>query len=365
MVIFDWIGWVFGFIIYFGYDVSGVYVVGLILFTIAVKLVMFPFAIKQQKTTAKQQRLGPKLQEIKDRYGNDKQKVQQETMALYQKENANPMGGCLPLLLQFPIIIGLYSAVIKPLSCVLHFSSDKIAQAVALLTEKSAYQEIAVINHFGDLQEKLGAIFSGGQMQELSDLARGGFDLFGMNLLVTPTFTNIQIIIPILCFVSSMAMSIFMNRLSAANNTSGQPGGGCMKWGMPIFMSVFSTWIAFSVPAAVGLYWILSNLLSIFQSYMLNKFYNAGRMDAQERAARLARRRLEEKAILDTGVGVDMDIRALAEQIRLDEQESTELPARKEQRPITNKTVQNSNEKVIKTGNAARAGQAGQKKKKK
>ncbi len=70
--VFDFIGSAFGYIIFFGYKISGLYVLGLILFTIAVKLVLFPLSIKQQKTTAKQQRLGPKMQELKERYGNEK-----------------------------------------------------------------------------------------------------------------------------------------------------------------------------------------------------------------------------------------------------------------------------------------------------
>ena len=120
MNILDWIGYVFGYIIYFGYKISGIYVVGLLLFTIAVKLVMLPTSIKQQKTSAKQARLQPKIKELQEMYKNNPSKMQEEQQALYARENVSMFSGCLPMLIQFPVIIGLYQAIVNPLTCVLH-----------------------------------------------------------------------------------------------------------------------------------------------------------------------------------------------------------------------------------------------------
>lgn len=361
---FDFIGSAFGYIIFFGYKISGLYVLGLILFTIAVKLVLFPLSIKQQKTTAKQQRLGPKMQELKERYGNNKEKFSQAQMELYQKEGVSPMGGCLPLLLQFPIIIGLYAAVIKPLSCVLHIGGEAVSQAMNIMgIGTTGYYEIEMIHKFPQYASQLAEanIFTAEQMDELGRLANGAFNLFGLDLLGTPTFTSVLILIPIFCFLSSMATSLISMRISSSGS---QPAGGCMRWGMPIFMSIFSTAIAFSVPGAVGVYWILSNLFSIAQSYALNHFYNAGILNAKDEAARLARRRQEETAVVSGLPPVDL-LKLAAEKKRQDQKELEKGGAVEEKKNVE-KAPRNNGQKVIKTGNAARANQAaGSKKKKK
>ena len=362
---FDFIGSAFGYIVFFGYKISGLYVVGLILFTIAVKLVLFPLSIKQQKTTAKQQRLGPKMQELKERYGNDKQKFSEAQMELYQKEGVSPMGGCLPLLLQFPIIIGLYAAVIKPLTCVLHIGADVVNQAMSIMgIGTTGYYEIEMIHKFPQYITQLteANIFTPEQLSELGSLSNGAFNLFGLDLLGTPSFTNILILIPILCLVSSMATSMISMRISSS---ASQPANGCMKWGMPLFMSIFSTVIAFSVPGAVGVYWILSNLFSIAQSYALNHFYNAGILNAKDEAARLARRRQEEAAIV-TGLP-QIDVLRIAAEKKAQDQKPLEKPVSGNvQQKNEQQAPRNSGQKVIKTGNAARANNtAGTKKKKK
>ncbi len=364
MGILDYLGSLFGYIIFFGYKISGVYVVGILLFTIAVRLVMLPSSVKQQKTSAKQARLAPKLKELQEMYKNNPQKMQEEQQKLYARENANPMSGCLPLLIQFPVIIGLYSAITKPLMCVLHISVDKVNQALQLVgLDKAGYGQLDFISQFGTLREKVVAsnIFNGQELSELDGLANGAFNFFGINLLGTPSYTQISILIliPVLCFVTSMAMSIIMNK----TNTQAQAGGGCMKWGMPLFMSLFSTFIAFSVPGAVGLYWIFSNLASIVQTVVMNKYYNLWVMNAQDEAARFARRENEENALLSKYSGIN--IRSAYESLRKTGEEIAAAQESAESvQENTQKAAPYGNDKVIKTGNAARAGQSTKKKKK-
>jgi len=340
-------------------------VIGILLFTIAVRLVMLPTSFKQQKTSAKQARLAPKIKEMQAMYKNNPQKLQEEQQKLYARENANPMSGCLPLLIQFPVIIGLYSAITKPLMCVLHLSVDKVNQALTLVgLQKAGYGQIDFINQFASLRDKIVAsnIFTGSEITELDGLSKGAFNFFGLNLLGTPSITNITvlIIIPILCFVTSMIMSIIMNTTAAQP----QAGNGCMKWGMPLSMSVFSTFIAFSVPGAVGLYWIFSNLASILQTVIMNKYYNIWVMNAQDEAARYARRENEEEKMFEKYGGVNIhsafeSLRSSGAPVDLNsDSEDGKDPAAPE------KSAPYGNDKVIKTGNAARAGQAQKKKKK-
>ena len=364
MNILDYLGSLFGYIIFFGYKISGVYVIGILLFTIAVRLVLLPSSFKQQKTSAKQARLAPKLKELQEMYKNNPQKMQEEQQKLYARENANPMSGCLPMLIQFPVIIGLYSAITKPLMCVLHMSVDKVNAALQLVgLDKAGYGQLDFISQFASLREKVVAsnIFNSTEIAELDGLANGAFNLFGINLLGTPSVSQISVllVIPILCFVTSMAMSIIMNKTSAQPQT----GGGCMKWGMPIFMSSFSTIIAFSVPGAVGLYWIFSNLASILQTVVMNRYYNMWVMNAQDEAARYARRENEESALLAKFGGVN--IRAAFDSLRsADKTDAPEEEEILEEKAPAEKSAPYGSAKVIKTGNAARAGQTTQKKKK-
>ena len=132
MAIFDIINQPFSWLMKVFYGWTQNYAIALLLFAILIKLVLLPFSIKQQKNSQKQARLRPKEAAIRKKYQgrSDKatqQKMQQEIMEFYQKEGHNPMGGCLPLLIQFPIIISLYSIVTKPLLWLCDLSSDTIS----------------------------------------------------------------------------------------------------------------------------------------------------------------------------------------------------------------------------------------------
>ena len=369
----QFIGSVFGYIIYYGYKLTGLYVIGLILFTVAVKVAMFPLSVKQQKSMAKQARLAPKLKEIQERCGNDRERYNQETMALYQREGTSPTSGCLPLLIQFPIIIGLYEAIRSPLTCVLHMGKEavnKLLEITQVAESTNYYKQIEMIKSFNSLSDsqmsKINAMISDnlmtqGNLEDIQTLANGGFNCFGLDLLGVPEFFNWLLLIPVLCFVSSMFMSFYTNKTSS----SAQNSGVMMKWGMPLFMSFFTSYIAYTVPGAVGFYWFLSNVVSILQSVVLNKFYNANIMGAKEEAARIRRRELEEEKILELHPNFSLQ-RATKRLIDAEERkaaqnaQATAVPVKEEPSvEVTDKR----NDKVIKTGNAARAGNTSKKKK--
>jgi YidC/Oxa1 family membrane protein insertase len=105
------IGWVLAQI----YDLIGNYGVSIIVLTILIKLVLLPLGIKQIKSMQAMQSIQPKIKEIQKKYKGNKQRVQEETMKLYKEAGVNPLGGCLPLLLQFPILIAMYAVIRSPL----------------------------------------------------------------------------------------------------------------------------------------------------------------------------------------------------------------------------------------------------------
>ncbi|WP_251975814.1 membrane protein insertase YidC [Salinicola avicenniae] len=80
----------------------------IVLLTVCVKIVLFPLAAKAYKSMARMRKMGPEMQRLKEQYGSDRQKMSQEMMKFYQKEKINPLGGCLPMVIQMPVFIALY-----------------------------------------------------------------------------------------------------------------------------------------------------------------------------------------------------------------------------------------------------------------
>jgi YidC/Oxa1 family membrane protein insertase len=91
-------------------------VLAILVFTILIRLLTYPLTAQQQRSMKVQQELQPELKKLQEKYKNDKEKLNQETMRLYREKGINPLGGCLPLLIQLPILIGLYQAIIHALA---------------------------------------------------------------------------------------------------------------------------------------------------------------------------------------------------------------------------------------------------------
>ena len=137
----------FGYLLKFlNFIVGNHYILALLLFAILVEILLLPFGIKQQKNSIKQAKLRPKEMAIRKKYaGRDdnptKQKMSMEIQELYQKEGYNPMGGCLPLLIQLPIIIALYNIVMNPLKYICGLSEETISSIIEVVKSFPQYAE--------------------------------------------------------------------------------------------------------------------------------------------------------------------------------------------------------------------------------
>ena len=96
------------------YSLVGNYGVAIIILTVVIRVILLPLGVKQIKSMQAMQAIQPKVKEIQKKYKNNKQKAQEETMKLYRESGVNPLGGCLPLLLQFPILISMYAVLRAP-----------------------------------------------------------------------------------------------------------------------------------------------------------------------------------------------------------------------------------------------------------
>lgn len=293
------LGYPLGWLMYFIYNIFHNYGIALILFTLLTRLIMIPFTIKQQKNSAKMVAFRPQMEEIQKKYQNNPQKMQEEMAMLYQRENFNPMSGCLPLLIQFPILFGLIDVIYYPLKHILRFGSETILAASEIASKVLESTGTGIANAYASEMSIIKAVgvnpeaFAGIGENFLEKVQNFDFTFMGMDLGVVPTFAlNIFILVPILSFVTSLLMSFVTSRTTQANMGENSQGA-MMNFTMLIMMPLMSTWISFSVPVGVGLYWIISNILMIIQTLVINKIYNPKEMAEKAKAEMEAKRQRE------------------------------------------------------------------------
>lgn len=301
MDIFNFIGSLLGYVLYFCFMIVKNYAWAIVLFTIIIKAVLFPTAIKQQKSMAKNARMSIKQRELQEKYGNDKVKLNEEMQKLYEKEGTSPTSGCLTtMLLPMILLFGVYYSVINPLTNTLHIAAESVNNCVSYLNTlpgignsfNNFYGQIEILKiaQSNEGLTYLNGFFSPDQISHIQEFG-ASCNLFGLDLLGRPSeggfnpFTNVLILIPVFCLLSSLVTQFVTMKFQRGNTGQQQPG--CMMV-MFLIMPLFSAYISYTVPAAVGFYWIISTLLGLVQTLVLQKFYNVNIMTAKSEAQRVA-----------------------------------------------------------------------------
>ncbi|MED9968993.1 MAG: YidC/Oxa1 family membrane protein insertase [Ruminococcus sp.] len=295
--IFGFLGSILGYVLWAAYYVFQNFGIAIIVFTIIVKAVLLPFSVKQQKSMAGSSRLAKNQKELREKYGNNRQKLQEEMNKLYEKENVKPMGGCLTSIIPMIVILGIFYAVAYPLTNTLHLSEQSVNQALSFVnsipgynsgTTVSTYQQVTLLKVFPNIANtaEIQNIFSQAEIDKILHFA-SGFNLFGVvDLLVIPSSLGLfspYILFPVFCFLSNVGSQFIMTRV----NTQMQQQQGCMKF-MLYALPLFSAWIAYSVPCAVAFYWIISSLLSLVQSIIIAKLFSPVKLTANAEARHVA-----------------------------------------------------------------------------
>ncbi len=281
----------FGYLFEFCYKVFGPYAnfgLAIILFTLITKIITLPLAIKQQKGTMEMARLKPKLDELNRKYKDDKLKLSEETQKLYKEENYNPLSGCLSAFIQFPIIIGLYGVINAPLTYILHVKAEVIDAAVKILdiTKKTAGYQITIINQIDKIRDAAPEIAE--QIDKIN------LDFGFLNLGLRPSMSQISLlwIIPLVAFLSSFLSGWISQKTNPTMQSQGS-AGKAMLFTLP-FVSLL---ISFTLPAAIGLYWAISYIITALLTLVINHFYNFYRMSAIEQADIAVKRRKYEEEV--------------------------------------------------------------------
>ena len=270
------------------YVINGIvhnYGLTLIIFAVIFKILMIPLGIKQQKAMIVNARIQPKMAEIQKKYANNRQKLAEEMQELYAKEHFSPYSSCLPMLVQFPILMGMLDVVYYPIKHLLRLPPDVIEKAISIATPilgeqfvmKAYSKEMCVLSA---INQNPGPFFEGLGDQMATTIANFDFSMFGLFLGDQPTLTPgdkpwglylALLTIPILSGLTSLWMSKVTQQ---SVPTGGDAKAAGMSRSMMMMMPLMSIWISFIVPAGVGIYWLISNVLSAIQTVILNKYMN-------------------------------------------------------------------------------------------
>lgn len=295
---FDFLYGIFGYLFRFLLSFVGNYGLALVIFTLFFRVILLPLTIKQQKSSAKMVRLQPKLKRIREKYQDyapqeRNMKIQQETSELYQREGYSSMGAsCTPLLFQLPILWGLYGIIRQPLTYVLEISKETIEALTAAVTElgitvgaskgnaAAAYVEASIISNLEAILEGKPELLTQ-FADEIEKIRAFDFSVLGIDLGSIPSAfygefgiskaSILVLAIPVLSGLTSLLTSVLTQARQKKNNPNmeNQQMMGCMMLSMPL-MSVWFTW---SMPVAMGMYWILSNVIAFVQTLVLGHIY--------------------------------------------------------------------------------------------
>lgn len=281
---------------YFLYNTIGFHNFGLtiIFFTLITKLILFPLTLKSQKSSQEMSALQPEVKRIQEKYKNDKEKQNQEIQALYKENNVSCMGGCLPMLLQFPILIALYSVLRRPLTLVVGKTSEVILnlvnklpaemqKAVSLSANTTTFDKINQVNELklvNLLTNNPGYLDNTISSSDLINLK-----FLGLNLGEVPTIKpdllfgeQMWVYLPLLIIpIVGVIMTVISQRLMTPpqpkddkkkddKNPMGNMGN-MMKYMIPGMTLYFS----FILPAGMGFYWINTYVFQIFTQLYINK----------------------------------------------------------------------------------------------
>lgn len=321
----------FGYVLNFLYEFVGNYGWAIILFSVLVKIIMLPISINQQKTMKKSQKMNDEMKQIQFKYKNDPEKLNQEVMALYKREKLSPFSGCLSAIVQIVLLFSVFYLVRSPLTYMKKVDSNVIEKLEAVVQEKgstSNYKEIAVINYMNKLEGESQQSVSEEEtksenenqnneeennikteteekdvfnINDYKDKAYINMDFLGLDLSKVPTedLGDLKVlIIPALYVISSfISIKLSTNTTNKKKKDKNLIGDGketkeekeydameqankSMSW----FMPLMSISIACIAPLGLALYWLVNNILMIFERLLLNKFFKDEKEEAKNNA---------------------------------------------------------------------------------
>lgn len=265
---------IFGYVLNWLYQTIGNYGLAIILFSIILKIIMLPISIKQQKTMKKSAKIQAKMAVIQDKYKNNPEKLNQETIELYKTEKMSPFSGCLSAIAQIVILFAMFYLVRSPLTYMKKVEPDVVNNYINEVKQEennknTAYPEIAVIKEKGTVDENVNI----------------NMEFLGLDLSSVPTqaLSDWKVyVIPVLYVLTSfismrMTNSMQMKKKKENEEDSKEPSNELdavaqANKSMSYVMPIMSVSIALIAPLGLALYWLVNNLLMILERLILNRF---------------------------------------------------------------------------------------------
>lgn len=301
------------------YSICGSYGLTLVLFALVVKVVLFPLSLKGKRSMIQMNILQGQMQKLQKQYGKDRQRYNLEVQKLYEKEKVNPMGGCLWSLIPLIILMVLYPIIRAPIHYMMGITDANslnaiaeavnwstqavdmgwIKQAAGSFTETAGYYNelylASLINadNLAAVQQAVTA--AGGVGQSVQVINFSLFGLVDLSQIPQLQFWTIAggfslFLLPVISAITGVIFSFISMKTNAINKQSAQNNSSAKT--MMIVSPLISLWIGFTLPAALCVYWITNNLLSMLQEFLCSVIL---KKDYEEAARKQAERELQEK----------------------------------------------------------------------
>ena len=301
-----------GLLIYLAYQVSGSYGGAVLIFSIVVKIVLFPITFMAHKNAIRFLKLQPALAIIKVRYADDKEALNEEQYQLFKQEKYNVFIGMIPLILQLVLIMGMLQVMYRPLEHMLRLSQPTIDILVNtyfdLFGSVTSTVQLDILSlaqdapSFASFENALAN--QPGFENVLASLVGTNLNFLGINLGIVPRLTTITIqwLVPLFAGIFSLIFCLINNQLSPGALTQSQR----TNLSMTAFTVGLSLYFAFVMPAGVGLYWAAGNLFGIVVTLILELIYSPRQvakeamayLQAKQKSASMAKaEKLDKKAL--------------------------------------------------------------------
>ena len=270
------------------------YGIALILFTIVIKIILFPFSLKSKKSMIQMNLLSAKQREIQQRYPNDRARQQEEIQKLYAENGVNPMGGCLWSLIPMFILFPLYAVIRRPFKYMMGLTDDLIKSVASTLGWSGEFATT------GMNELTLASMLNEGNLAKATAVAGGAslvlinFNFLGLDLSQIPnwkfwangvTWNSLGLfLLPVISAALSVLSSIIMTKTNALNKQS-EAAAASQGRTMLIMMPIMSLWIGFTLPAGMCIYWIANSVLSVVQELLCGRILKKDYEEAQRKLA--------------------------------------------------------------------------------
>ena len=267
---------ILGIIMRWCYNLFSNYGIAIILFTLFSKIILLPMSIWVQKNSIKMVKMQPEINRIKINYFGDKDTIAEEQSALYKREKYNAFASLIPLFIQILLLMGLVEVINHPLTYIQNIPKETSEKLITVALEnngeldsESSSLELAVVDDIKNDNsiDKYREVLD--DENTIDDIKSINLNFFGFDLSWVATQKGgIAILVPIIAGLSALILCIgqnMMNVLQAEQSKANQYGMLALSVGLSLYLGAF-------VPAGVGLYWTISNLMAVLQQWILNIF---------------------------------------------------------------------------------------------